>query len=189
MPGTFLWVALGMGMAAASVALEGREDQSRIARLTAGHPWSWWLAGSAIYVALSSVYPSPTLALFKPDGLQIGLEFVGVGASAALFTLPAVFGKGFSGLPRRILANPVLSWLGVISYGLYLYHVPLQVELRKLGVSDVLPDSAPVTLTVVSLALAILCAGVSYYAFDRPILRFKDPRRARRSPAAPPGRA
>ncbi len=135
MPGTFLWGALGVGMAAASVALEGREDQSRTARLIAGHPWSCWLAGLAIYVALSSVYPPPTLALLKPDGLQIGLEFVGVAASAALFMLPAVFGRGFGGLPRRILTNPVLSWLGVISYGVYLYPVPIQVEFLELRVS------------------------------------------------------
>jgi len=179
MPGTFLWGALGVGMAAASVALEGREDQSRTARLIAGHPWSCWLAGLAIYVALSSVYPPPTLALLKPDGLQIGLEFVGVAASAALFMLPAVFGRGFGGLPRRILTNPVLSWLGVISYGVYLYPVPIQVEFLELRVS-LLPDSAPVTLTALLLALAILCAAVSYYAFERPILRFKDHRR--RSP-------
>ena len=89
-------------------------------------------------------------------------------------------GRGTAAFRARILTNPVLSWLGVISYGLYLCHVPIQVKLLELRVADLLPDSAPVTLTVLSLALAILCAAVSYYAFERPILRFKDHRR--RSP-------
>ena len=63
-------------------------------------------------MALSSVYPSPILALFKPDGLQIGLEFVGVGASAALFMLPAVFGRGFGcpgpGSPDTLANNVIM---------------------------------------------------------------------------------
>lgn len=188
-PGIFLWAALGMGMAAASVALEGREDDSRAARLITAHPWPCWLAGAAIYLALSRAYPTPILALLTTDRLHVVLEYVGVGASAALFMAVAVFGEGAGGGPRRILATPALSWIGVISYGLYLYHVPIQVKLLELGVPDLLPHGAPVTLTALSLVLTILCAAVSYYAFERPILRLKESRRARRSSAARPGRA
>lgn len=66
-PGTFLWLALGLGMAAASVALEGREGASRLARLIAAHPSACWLVGIAVYLALAGAYPAPTLALFKTD--------------------------------------------------------------------------------------------------------------------------
>jgi len=188
-PGTFLWLALGLGMAAATVALEGREGASRPVRLIAAHPSACWLVGIAIYLTLAIVYPAPILALFKTGRLQLVLEFLGVGLSAALIVITAVFGEGTGGLPRRILANRVLSWLGVVSYGIYLYHVPFQVKLVDLDIPGLLPGAGPVTLPALSLVVATLCAAISYYAFERPILKLKDPRRARSSPAPLPGKA
>ena len=83
----------------------------------------------------------------------------------------------------------MLSWLGVVSYGIYLYHVPIQVKLVELGIPGLLPGAGPVTLPALSLVVATLCAAISYYAFERPILKLKDPRRARSSPAPLPGKA
>ena len=39
--------------------------------------------------------------------------------------LPAVFGERAGGLPRRLLAAAPLAWLGVVSYGLFLWHLPV----------------------------------------------------------------
>jgi peptidoglycan/LPS O-acetylase OafA/YrhL len=47
------------------------------------------------------------------------------------------------------------------------------------GVTDWVPGSGFVVLTVLTLALTLICAAGSYYAVERPILRFKDRRRRR----------
>jgi peptidoglycan/LPS O-acetylase OafA/YrhL len=59
-----------------------------------------------------------------------------------------------------------LSWVGVRSYGLYLWHVPLILFLRRL---DVLPLSfVPALLMVVPLALGV--AALSWRFVERPVL-------------------
>src|SRR5439155_8271808 len=91
-----------------------------------------------------------------------------------LFVLPAVFGDDRGGWPRRVLAWPPLAWLGLISYGIFLWHLPLAKELN-----DHLPHSY-VLITIATMAVAIACATVSYYLVERPLLRLKDPRARRR---------
>ena len=48
-----------------------------------------------------------------------------------LLLLPAIFGDARGGWPRRLLATPALAWFGLVSYGVFLYHAPLLVELHE----------------------------------------------------------
>ncbi len=89
------------------------------------------------------------------------------GAIAALLLLPAVFGDRSGGLPRRFLAHPVVAWLGLISYGIFLWHY---VVSRHLGGRANLD---PVLLLITTLAITIPCAAASYYLVERPLLRLK----------------
>lgn len=63
----------------------------------------------------------------------------------------------------RVLAVGPISWLGRISYGIYLWHWPLRVWL--------LPDDADFHpwLGVLVAALSVLLAAVSYYLVETPI--------------------
>jgi peptidoglycan/LPS O-acetylase OafA/YrhL len=60
-----------------------------------------------------------------------------------------------------------LAYLGLISYGLYLYHVLI---LNAVSSHTTLPrhESAPV-----AIALAVLAASFSYHFIERPFLRLK----------------
>ena len=90
------------------------------------------------------------------------------GLVAFLLLLPAVFGDERGGLPRRILANPLLAWLGLISYGIFLWHLAIA---EKFG-----PDGADLPFVWALIATAILSTAVaaaSYYLLERPILRLK----------------
>jgi peptidoglycan/LPS O-acetylase OafA/YrhL len=78
---------------------------------------------------------------------------------------------------QRTIANPVLLFLGVISYNLYLYHQALARELLAWHIppfrgSDQHADPHwEFTYTVVAFTLTILQAAVVTYAFERPLLR------------------
>jgi peptidoglycan/LPS O-acetylase OafA/YrhL len=86
--------------------------------------------------------------------------------SAAGFSLVVA---ALAAAPRsRIIGGRVLAGLGTISYGFYLWHVPVLMVLRGYGL---LPLD-PVAGTLVALAPALAVSTLSWFALERPILRW-----------------
>jgi peptidoglycan/LPS O-acetylase OafA/YrhL len=159
------WFALGMGLAVLSVGLERRERQPRLVRLITSRPLIPWLAAAVAYVLLSLWLPPTPFVLKTDQQLVVHLAF---GMIAALLMLPAVFGDRSGGVPRRALAHPAMAWLGLISYGIFLWHYVIALHLglggMKAGFGVVLGGT---------LAISIACAAASYYLVERPLLRLK----------------
>jgi peptidoglycan/LPS O-acetylase OafA/YrhL len=178
LPGTFLWFALGMGLAVASSAWHGRPapEQPRFIRIVSDHGWLAWAASFAALVIVTRLGLPRAYPPIYTEWTWF-YEYVFFAAIAFFFVLPAVFGDDRGGLPRRILAWPPLAWLGLVSYGIFLYHLPLAIKFNEW-----LPHSY-VLITLTTAAAATACAAVSYYLVEKPLLRFKDPRRRRREPA------
>ena len=188
LPAFLDWFAVGMGLALASVALAGREPRAAVLR----RPWLAWAGAAACYALVSLVVPLPR-GLVAAGTVEAHLAqhvlYIAVGA---LVALPGIFGIRPDAEPAsraiaRFLAHPVMAWLGLVSYGIFLWHQPL---LDQLLIED-LPGRAPVlpfvTVLVVTTAGAVAIAAVSYYLVERPFLALKDPRR-RETPAAAPAR-
>jgi peptidoglycan/LPS O-acetylase OafA/YrhL len=163
--GYVFWFALGMGLAVASVGLERRERQPAMIRLVASRPLIPWALALAAYALLSAWLPRTPFVWAKDQLIVMHLAF---GVIAALLLLPAVFGDRSGGLPRRVLAHPVMAWLGLISYGIFLWHY---VIARHLGDAGANFDPGP--LLIATLAITIPCAAASYYLVERPLLRLK----------------
>jgi peptidoglycan/LPS O-acetylase OafA/YrhL len=162
--GTLDWFALGMLLAVASVALEGRPRPAPI-RAVERYPSLFWGAALALFVG------GIELGLFPdfPDRFTPAQWYAGqavYGLIGLLLLLPTVFGGELGGLPRHVLRNRVLAWLGLISYGIFLWHVPIVDELAK-------RDSPGLLLLAIALAITVACAATSYYGFERPLLRLK----------------
>ncbi len=68
----------------------------------------------------------------------------------------------------KIFSFGPLVKIGVISYGLYLWHAPVAVLIDQAG----LPWS-PILLTATKVAAAFVAAGLSYWLVEKPILRLK----------------
>jgi peptidoglycan/LPS O-acetylase OafA/YrhL len=179
--GYVLWFALGMSMAVASVAAGDGARLPVALRAVGTRPVLLWAAAATGYVALSTWLPATPFLTGRADVL---VSFVASGAIAALILAPAVFTDTSASLPRRVLAHPVLAWLGLISYGIFLWHFFITFQLGSQGA--VL--SFPLVL-VGTLALCIPCAAASYYVVERPLLglkhrRLRDVSRRRRPVAA-----
>jgi peptidoglycan/LPS O-acetylase OafA/YrhL len=94
--------------------------------------------------------------------------------------LPAVFGTARRGLARGLLRLAPVVWLGLISYGIYLWHQGMQKKALEWTDSLVKEtefvrgDFWPVL--AITLGLSIVVAALSYYVLERPVLRLKDRR-------------
>ena len=107
-------------------------------------------------------------------------EHIFYGAIAFFLLLPAVFGDSLGGVPRVILRNRVLAWLGLISYGIFLWHHPIVGELAERDWGD----WRFLGMTLATFVIATACAAASYYLMEQPLLRFKDRSPKRRKPVS-----
>ncbi len=173
--GSFLgyiwWFALGMGTAVLSVGLGSA--QPRPIRLIVTRPALSWSLAAAAYVGLCVWLPASPFLFDREQELGAHVAFGGV---AALLLVPVVFRAGPSRVPHRLLENRYVAWLGLISYGIFLWHYAIAIELGSAGLD--LPFGLALPATIV---LTVCAAAVSYYVVERPALRLKHrgPRRAR----------
>ncbi len=172
------WFALGMGLAVVSVRVSERQSEPRLVRWLGDHPLACWGGALGIYAVCSLVLidPTPTVAGQVVATSQYMEQFFLFGVIALLFVIPAAFGGERGGLPRRILAHPVLAWLGLVSYGIFLWHFPILVGLLDWGVVDWWPAHAFIFTVVSTMAITICCAAASYYVVERPLMRLKNRR-------------
>ena len=70
---------------------------------------------------------------------------------------------------RIILANPILAYIGLISYPLYLWHWPLLVIGRDIMRHNNAANEYPRTTTIVAVALAFVLSWVTYQFIERPV--------------------
>lgn len=111
--------------------------------------------------ALNQNTPDPP-ASFAQGYLE--LLFAGLATALLLFGF-----LGYGGLQKRT----TLRYLGKISFGLYLFHIPCFTFLRKLA-PHLLGHGSPLFSAVVGLPLTIGVAAVSYRYFESPFLRMKE---------------
>lgn len=86
-----------------------------------------------------------------------------------LGVVPVILHLSFGrGIMVRGLSARWIAYLGVISYGLYLWHYPIMWALRY---SSTLPDFA---VTAIALVLTFAAAALSFHFVERPALRLKE---------------
>jgi peptidoglycan/LPS O-acetylase OafA/YrhL len=179
--------ALGMGLALLTVWIERRGRAPGWVRALDRAPSVSWLAAAVAFWAVST-----QVGLGGPIfGAMSDLQYLArqwLYALVALgLMLPAVLGERRRGLPRRVLAWPPLAWLGLISYGIYLWHATMLELLARWGWTDVHVVHPYVDWLVGGIAATVVVAALSYYVVERPALSLK--RLVGRRDPSPPGEA
>lgn len=164
--------ALGMLLAVGSVWFARRGTPSWLM-----HRWmpavSWLGAATAFWLVSTQLGVAVNYALFTERDEMVVHVFYAI--VAVLLVLPGVFGPQDRGLIRRALANRGVQSVGLISYGVYLWHELLIIKFREWA-------GAPANaiggdfgkLTVAVLAGTLVLASASYLVLERPLLRRKN---------------
>jgi peptidoglycan/LPS O-acetylase OafA/YrhL len=165
----------GIGMLLAVVSAAGQVDGREwgVARLLGRVPaLVWWaLAFGALYLVARQVG--------LPEGLQDGTpgqewQRHGLYAAMSLFLLlPAVFGPQTRGAVRGFLSSRPMYALGLVSYGIYLWH---QAWLGKAleWTGGELFDAELWKVAGLAFVLTVATAAASYLLVEKPILRLKN---------------
>lgn len=176
--------AAGMAMAVVSV-WAAREDRVRLftERLVAV-PALWWAAAVAVFVWYAYRVGPPDFNTGYTGWFWQQRQFI-VAVVAVCLLVPAAFGSQDRGLLRRGLRSAPVVWLGLLSYGLYLWHfdwikrVPAGFDpdtraMRWPGWVHTPPlDTNVWALLAAGLGVGLLFAAVSWYLIEKPLQRLK----------------
>ena len=120
-------------------------------------------------------------ALAATPGDNVLLAMLGDVPAAAGFALVVAAVVGGSGPSIAWTSVAPLAWVGLVSYGLYLWHVPILLFARANGL---LPSTfVPALLVVLPVVLAVSAA--SWYLVERPLIARASRRRDRRESRTP----
>jgi peptidoglycan/LPS O-acetylase OafA/YrhL len=137
-------------------------------------PWVAWAAAAAAFVLVSvGIGLSPENRLDAPvSAAQVFARhwlyaLVGVGV-----LLPAVAGAARGGAVRRLLGQRWLLYLGLVSYGIYLWHsAAMERAVGAVGRDG--SWAAFAAYVAVGFAVAVVVATLSWRVVERPALRLK----------------
>ena len=139
------------GMAARALLEERRSPSPRLAVALAAAGVAL-VAGDALWHEMSDTGRLERILRDLPAAVGFALVITSMRLSPAL---------------ARPLGRQPLAYLGLVSYGIYLWHVPLLLALRSWGL---LPLSL-VPGFIVGLAASVAVASVSWFLLERPVLR------------------
>jgi peptidoglycan/LPS O-acetylase OafA/YrhL len=174
LPQHLIFFGAGMALAVLSVWIR----RSRAVEALA--PQSLVLA-LLLYATLSTELAGPrtlTLPTMSQSLWRMALET----AVSVLVVAPFVPASGRGTLRHRVLGNPVMAYLGRISYSFFLWHAPVITLYYKVTGSP--PFSGDfVKVAILTLVASLLLSAASYHLVEETALRLS---RRRSAPLPPP---
>jgi peptidoglycan/LPS O-acetylase OafA/YrhL len=179
------WFAAGMLLAVFSAVpadVSGVPRARRVLREWSAAPGTCWMIAILCWLLTTTQLGTPR-TIVLPSFWQWTLQHLLFGLAAFFIILPLVVGDG--GPVGRWWATPkgalIGGALGNLSYSVYLWHLPLLLLIqRKLGFVTFGGHFWELLLLTTALSLAI--AAVSWFGLERPLLNYGAGRRLRGKP-------
>jgi peptidoglycan/LPS O-acetylase OafA/YrhL len=169
------WFAAGLALALASVLWDGATRLPRLLRSIERWPTTCWAAAALIIVLLGFLRGSPG------DVVHVVSLVV-----AVLMVAPAIFGDESTGAVRQVLRSRLFAWLGLISYGIFLWNEPLAGWIAREHWNDWGVLSGGIPLLVLTVVASVVAGAASFYVIERPAMSLRFQRRRSRSDSTAP---
>jgi peptidoglycan/LPS O-acetylase OafA/YrhL len=165
------WFAVGMAMAVGSAWLAAGGRLPRwIGVLASRSGWCWVVSAVLLFGVTRLGIPwEPDFVRIAPSA-EMARLMLSLGA-AGFLVFPAVFGDQSQGIVRKFLRTRVLVALGLVSYGVYLWHQVIWSASFQ-WVRDGAIPSGVVPQFLIVLAVTVGVATASYLLIERPLRRW-----------------
>lgn len=180
--------ALGIGLAVLSVARDetfGADFVVAPLRWLGDRAIASWVLAFVAFVTVSNIGLPITFA--TGTGAQEMARQVLYGLTALFLVVPAVFGTQDRGGVRRLLRSRPVVAVGVVSYGVFLWHFDYVKQLVDFGLLRHVHELRFLALLLFTAVLTMATAALSWFVVERPALALKH-RRPSRPPRSTPQR-
>ncbi len=164
LPATLDWFVAGMLLACVA-ARPGRYDRAE--GLLRTSPLALWTIAACVLWVLTTRLGGP-YDLAPATWQESLLKHLGYGVIAFLVVAPATL---VSSPAAPLLTHPVVAHLGRISYGVFLWHLPLMFAVRDLLGFSLFGGHFWVTL-LATVAATVVVASVSWRFVEEPVQRW-----------------
>jgi peptidoglycan/LPS O-acetylase OafA/YrhL len=181
LPPTLGVFAAGMLLAIAKQAMARRAVAPSWWRLVSASPIPWFVVAAVAYTAIChglGISPTghPPITLRQQFAELLLQTLVAICVVAPAVIVPADR-RSWS---LRVVASRPLAYIGMLSYGIYLWHYAvIEWLVRRLGCNPAGLTSCPasvhwsfVKVTVAAIPLSIAAGALSWYLVERPMIRF-----------------
>ena len=182
LPGFGGWFAGGMAMAVIRTHLDHRSPSPssrwRLAEELGARPMTCWLMALVIYFVAMTPIAGPRSIVVTTTAESVTKQTLYLAVACAL-VWPAVFGR--SAVTDAVLGNPVMRYLGDISYGVFLYHLVVLQGVMAL-LDQPLWTGRIINVLPLTLMGSATLAALSFRFLEHPIIGWAHRPRPERSP-------
>jgi peptidoglycan/LPS O-acetylase OafA/YrhL len=172
LPAYMDWFAVGMGLAVLTAWLPTREEPPRLVALVERAPGACWAVAAAALAANAWIWGRRYLGGAESDAAQLAVHLTELVTALGLILPAILMGTGREPL-RRLLAWPVLLWLGMVSYGIYLWQAAALDAVGELTPLDVDVVDTSLWWVPVGFAACVAAGALSWYLLERHALKLR----------------
>ncbi len=173
LPAFFDQFALGMLLAVVSAGTETKKIKGTVTELAGRHPWVCWGIAAVCFWVVSTQVGLPIGYPRFSQGQWLAWS-TGYGVTAFFFLLPAVFGNQNESFVRKLLRHPVLVFVGLVSFGVYLWHeLFLDRFFTSTGTQPFVPGANFLAVLIYAGALSLIAAALSWNIIEKPVMQLR----------------